>query len=561
MSQLRLAVPILSLITAVLALRGDAVKQPVFFFLHTSISDYVNTQISLDRLNRLLTKLDKYSSGHEQEYVSATVLFSGEFSREAPNPVRTQVMKYVDRRLIETGYDGSDEPTYTSRFVPDTAGARSWRERWQMESDSAGHFLTMARDPLYGEPEPDKAGGLKAEQETFGPAALVTGYRRQQPGADSQFVHQIQRLNRHAMLWGVPPANKALYHVAGFGGAGRLFGGMMSPEPDAPPELFWQDYRLRTSDSSDGVAPVFAYEGVEPLQKILGKLDRSRIHIIHIQVADERSYLQPDFLKPEVYPPLHYAFDHPEHQLLPKEALRSGAEIEAASARESALLDYLVNDFIPKNQGSRFVTPTAVEAMTPPAAGYSVTTADFKDASAEYLKQWALNLPPPTYMVVKGRYLALSDIFVLALRSIALTKMRHKEPDFVGNTEVFGPVEATLEHGPNVGSVSKEAVEEVCAKMYPQFEDRPWQASPENFIPTWVEVGGQRVNASQFLHLMLETVAGDASPEIPLKMRSFLSAAGVGFPSVLSWRYMGESWTLKPAPLSLRVGESRGGAE
>ena len=540
-----------ALAAASCAVFGDSAKQPVFFFLYTSISDYMNPQIAEDRLHRLLPMLEKYRAGHQQDSVSATVLFSGEYIRESSNPIRSMVRDFNQRQLIDIGYDGTDEPTYSRRFVPDTAGAKTWRERWQMESDSAGHFLTMARHPITGEPEPDKAGGLRAEQEVFGEAALITGYRIQQPGPDSQFVHQIERLNRKAMLWGVIEAKT--FHMPGYGTAVRKFGADMSPTADSSPELFWMDYRLRTSETGDGVRTVLSHEGAEPLRKMLAKLDRSKIRIIHILVADQSPYFREDFRKnADFYPPLHYAFGHPDDPNPPKEAFSGPDEVNSAFDKERELMDYLVNDFIPANPGSRFVTPSSLQSMTSPARGITMQAADFKSAAKPFLAEWSTTLNPPAFMAFGDRYLSLSDMFAASVEYLAMRKMRKSEPELLSNGLVFGPLESTLDHGPNVGSVSRSSVEDVCAKMFPQLMEKPWQASPDNVIPTWIEVGGQRVNAAQFLHIMLEAIVDDQPNELPVRMRYILSPQGTEFPRILVDYYLGETWTLKPARLTMR---------
>ena len=94
----------------------------------------------------------------------------------------------------------------------------------------------------------------------------------------------------------------------------------MSPNPDAVPELYWQDDVLRLSEASGSVRIVHAYDGPEAMMAAVAKAYRSRAHIIHVELASAQDYLQPAFIKGAEFPPLKYAYAHPDSPQLKPDA-------------------------------------------------------------------------------------------------------------------------------------------------------------------------------------------------------------------------------------------------
>ena len=138
------------------------------------------------------------------------------------------------------------------------------------------------------------------------------------------------------------------------------------PDPLAPPELFWQDDILRTSESVGVDNQLFeASNGSAAFSYVIRMLDRNRVRVIHIELGSEGNYLTKAFKGDFIYPPTRYAYAHPDHPQLPAEALLSKSAVDAAFAREDELVGWLIDDFLPDHHRSRFVSSTALKGMTP----------------------------------------------------------------------------------------------------------------------------------------------------------------------------------------------------
>ncbi len=303
--------------------------QPVYIYLYSRITDQVNLDITEDRLHRLLPMIEKFRKEHPEAHVSATILFSGASSEalekaNAQTHIKDFVLKYKKRGIIEIGYDGTDEPTYTNRpMVPRTLNGQGSNERWLGRASEDEKFLTEGRDPLTGAPESGTAGGLKAMQEVFGQAEYISGVsvgmqhpegatHPTMPGAgaiptitpeigDWEVIPLLRRYNTEAILAGIPASNPA--HLAGFGGGMIEIGRLMSPVLQTSPELFWADDVLRFSESAGrGNRVLHGYDGPNAIQDFIAQLDRTRLRIVHMELASENDYLKPDFAKAPLNP-------------------------------------------------------------------------------------------------------------------------------------------------------------------------------------------------------------------------------------------------------------------
>jgi len=281
--------------------------------------------------------------------------------RNAQTHIVDLVKDAARRGVIEVGYNGADEPTYRNRplveMKTDTAEGR-----WLARSTTAEKLLTEARHPITGDLQPGKVGGLLKMQEVFGEAACITGIKMGAPalaaimpdlGADTETVHQIRHNNRQAIMFGLPDENPL--HSVAYRGWTEAFSKDLSPTPITPPELFWQDGVLRTSESVGVDNQLFvANNGAAAFSYVIKRLNRDKIRVIHIELGSERNYLTKAFRGEFVYPPTRYAYAHPEHPELPAEALLSKTAVDTAFSREDELIDWLTDDFLPDHADSHF---------------------------------------------------------------------------------------------------------------------------------------------------------------------------------------------------------------
>jgi len=527
-----------------------AEKPPVYVFLHARVTDHVNIQLSEERLRRLLPMLERYGKEHPESHVSATILFSGAISqaladRNAQTGIKDFVLDYVHRGVIELGYDGTDEPTYLRRPVPDLSKAKTAEERWLARGTAAERFLTESRHPWTGGPQPGETGGLKKMQEIFGEAVCVTGLM-EELGSDSEVVQHLSRYNTKAIMFGIPEANPT--HIPGYRGSVMGFTKDMSPIPESSPELYWQDNVLRSSEIGDPASRVVVGdEGAKAIKNVLSKLDSSRIHIIHVELASERMYVHPGPL----YPPQRLAYDNPERPALPPTMLRDVDDVNAAYAKEDGLMKWLVEDFFPASQGSRFVSSTDLKQLTPPSTGFSLSVENLRAAVGDLLKVWGNDTNLRDYIRVEGRYLSPADMFQVMTDALAELNRTGKLPQSVRVVQVYGPVELPDDHGPTSGEVTVASVARACAGIVDRLHDNTWNPVPKNAIPSRFMIDGLNVNAAQFLRLMAEALmTPSAEAKLEVKMTYAFSVPAFEFPK-LRESDLGGTWTFKPAPLNI----------
>lgn len=539
-------------------------RQPVQIYLYARVTDHINLDLSEARLRRLLPMLERYRNEDPAAHITATILFSGAISqalagRNGQTHIVDYVKDYIRRGVIEPGYEGADEPTYTHRPLNDFSQTKNAEDRWLVRLHTAEKLLTASRNPVTGALETGDPGGLKEMQEVFGQAACITGATlaatdamvgmMPEVGPDSETVHEIRRLNSQAIMFGVPDGSP----VHGPGPLYRSwvfkFSRDMSPVPEAPPELYWQDNVLRSSESGLADLRLFrASDGAEPLQKMTASLERSRIRIVHVELANPRNQLKQSFPGST----LAYAYNHPDQPAVPQDALRPAAEVDAAYAREDGVLQWLTHDFFPANTGSRFVSSSDLRKMAGPATGYNIDVPKLRSALEDTLRDWAGKPDPPKYILADGHYLSLADMFQVMTDALAGFSRDGKLPSSVRVAPVFGPTETTKDSGPNSGEVTVASIARVCASLSAGLHDDAWRPVPRNSIPFRVTVDGIGLNAAQFLRLMAEAlVTPNPAAKLQVRATSMFWGQDVTFLRTRSIRDEGASWTFKPAMLTL----------
>jgi hypothetical protein len=537
-------------------------NQPVYIYLYARVTDHVNLDITEDRLRRVLPMVERFRKQHPDAHVAATILFSGAVSsaleeRNAQTGIKDFVLDYVRRGVIEVGYDGSDEPTYDRRPVPDLTKAYSPDQRWLARGDAAEKFLTEARDNT-GFTVPGTPGGLKKMQQVFGAAACITGLTGEL-GGDSEFVQRIANLNTKAIMFGIPDPDPRR-HIHGYRGSAMELGKLMSPIPESSPELFWQDNVLRSSETSYAdIRLVHGDEGSAVIKSVLDKLDRSKVRILHAEIGSESIYFRPS----PWYPPLKFAYENPEHPKLPSTIVRPAEDVDAAYAKEEASIKFLLEDFMPANPGSRIVSSSELVGMTPPSTGYGLSVSSLRDTLPGILQVWGTNSfpPPPEYFRVDGHYLSLADMFQVLSDSLAELYLKGKLPETVSVVKVYGPLEMVGDQGPAQGEVQVSSIAQVCLSISTRIHHSGKNPLPipNAMIPTKVQVEGIEVNAAQFLRLMAEAlVAPNPDTKIRIKMTQMFAGPGEVYPRMRPRSDEGATWTLKPAPMEGNPGTSGG---
>jgi hypothetical protein len=555
-----------------------AIQQPVYFYLYSRVTDHVNMDITEARLRRLLPMIGQYRKENPQANVSATILFTGAVSqaladRNKKTHIKDFVLKYKKMGIIEIGYDGTDEPTYDHRpMIDESIEQKPYQERWLERASEDEKFLVEARDPITGEPRPGVAGGLKEMQAVFGPAACISGasvgekmnrplYNAEHPDrtlpyptkaevGDWELVPVLQRYNTGAILFGFSAANRD--YLPGYGTSVAEIGRIVSPEPDTAPELFWADDVLRFSEAGGGGSRLVSLNGgLGVIKDATTKLDRSRIHIFHVELDNESDYLTSDFTKGKIFTPaLAYAYAHPDKPQVPADARLSPADVDAAIAKEEAALQWLIAEYVPASAGNRIVSNSDLRRMTPASFGFAMATADLRDALTKTFADMGNANHLPEYFQVRNRYLSLAETFQVLTDALAEMNRTGKLPETVRVDRVYGPLAMPMGHGPNIGDVKVASITKICADLDSHLHDDTGYPMPKNTIPPMFTVDGIRMNAAQFLRLMAQSLQ-DPSPETTLHVRMdyMLTGAAQVFPKARNLEDVGATWTFKPAPL------------
>jgi len=581
-ARLYCALACLSLISGA-CLSGAGARQPVYIYLYARITDQVNIAMSEDRLRHILPLVERYRQMHPEGRLSATILFTGAVSealeqRNAQTHILDYVKDYIRRGVIEAGYDGADEPTYQQRPTLEFSGQESADARWKLRQSVADRFFTEARDPVTGAPA-GGAGGLKEMQAVIGPAACVwrveLALKATRPapraaakigsppstipvpvtgifsevGGDAETLQALRPYNSTALMGGIAAANPAQF--PGYREASRRFGELMSPVPEAAPEIFWQDYVLRMSEAYNSIHPVKALEGVEAAKSVLESAPRQTIQVVRVELGGAEKYLQPDFAKTAPNAPLKYAYEHPSDPKLPADALRPAADADAAWAKEDSVMQWLAEVYLPANAGSRFVDNTDLRKMAGPATGYEISTSDLRAALTGMLAKWGNDTFPFSYLRVNNRYLSLAELFQVMTDELAEFHRSGKLPDSVKTVKVYGPIRLITGHGPNVGEVTVAELARVCSELSGPLHDDSSASVPKNAIPPVLKVNGIEMNPAQALRLMAQALV-NPSPEASIRVRMtyMLGEAAGNFPKSRPLSDDGFVWTFKPAPLN-----------
>lgn len=531
-------------------------KAPVYVQLFARSTDHVNLDVTEMLLTRHMEMLREARERHPEAKPSILYLFSGTVSdvfheRNNANRLVSQLREAASAGLVEAGYDGAEEPTPRLHPYPNFRSARTPEARWAAREEAINWFLNEYKDPLYGDVNPDRAGGLRRMQEVFGEAVYISGFSPDLH-PDAEAARAISRLNRRGVLSGLPePTTLPARNIFGYSGGVAAFSRMMSPDGSFSPELFWKDGRLRLSDFSGGPMKVVrADEGPAALKTLISSLDRSRIHIVRVELGHPSVFLKPEFER--VNPrPLLYAYVNTKLPRLPADATRPLAEIDAAFGREQAAIEWLAGEFFPANPGSRFVSASYLSDKASQNASRSMTAADLAEASRHLMARWKIiGNHPPEFGLARGEYYSLAEMFQALCTALAGLHTGGRLPPTVALENLYGPMEMPIEDGPSQGSVTVASLAEVAARLTGGWRGDLAHPFPANAVPAWIDAAGLRLNAAQFLKLLAQAYL-DPIPSRKLSVTTcqMFHAPGTMCATVRHITETGTGWTLKPARL------------
>ncbi len=546
------------LLLAVAALQGAASaagSQPVFIVLYTRFYDHSHQFPNNERVQRLLPLIEKLRQNIPNSGIASLFEFSGSMSRvfleeNAGMHLVDKIKEASQHGLIDLGYTGEDEPSYLYRPKPDLLSADTPEKRWTAQAEAAERFLTDFKDPVTGRPFPGLSGGLKLMQDVFGEAAFIRGVS-EPIGGDSATTLEVRKLNAKAMMMGIPPSD-VRRGIESYGSSAAAFAKAMGPLPETSPEVFWEDGALRLSDLSlADNKPHSTDEPVDALKKVFGQLDRSNVRVIALELGSYKRYLakRPD--GSVLFDPMEWLYYHPDNPKFPPTMKPFLPEkmVEAGYKNEEEVLNWLIQEYLPANPGSRFLSIRDLAKMAEPQQPSTVSWDEIKVLATDFEAQFKLF---PTRLVdflrVGDRYFSDAEAFGLMTQALAAADKGGSPAPSVKTLPVYGPITVPNDMGPIKGSVTEREVLQAAARIAPPLRNSEWKLIPDNAVPAYVQVGSVRVNATQFFRLMVLSCL-DLSPDkvLTLSPITLHSDAMFRYPKNTPIPDQGMGWTLKPA--------------
>ncbi len=554
-------------------------RKPVYIYLFTHTEDHINHELSEERFWRTLPLLESYRKKYPQYNPTCVFQFYGadaqSISDRHPAGGTINVEKRVglvdfirgfrDRGVIEIGYHGAHEPTYTNNPFRNIRG-RNAAPTWEEVAALGEEFFSRYRHPYTGDRDASRIGGLAKVEEVFGTTKVLSGL----PRGDANIVNMAEKYSQAEVYFGLDNHGPFVANQAqgGYFDAIKTFSSTMSPTPDHAPEIFWMDNKLRTSATDGASRPVGATIPPRFLTRALSNLDRSKPHVIHMMFAGKGIYTkmggQPWVTKSS---PTQWAYANPNSPELPAKYVRSREEIEATYRGIDATLDYLVTEFFPDNPGSRFVSNADLTEIFGTRNFSDVSKQELDSAVESLLSDWEKNPSrPPAYVTFHDHgYFSLADMFQLLVNALADYQAKGELPAKVFLSKMYGPL-GNVEPQTATFPVGADVVLSQSRELQPAVNLTTWSAKPEAIVPDKMRLnGGQHVNPAEFLYLMAQvyqnTLRGRAQSQVELK------PASVAPRTVRMWRdmgfrrtgYMSRFWTLKPAVLSGERDRNPGG--
>jgi len=534
--------------------------EPVYIVLYSRFYDHSHPRVLDERLQRLLPLLEKLNARYPKSGISALCQFSGTTSEVLAEEnsglhLVDKLKDFSHRNLVDIGYTGEEEPSYLYRPKANLLLADTPEAWWAAKAEATERFLTDFKNPVTGLPVPGLSGGLKRTQEVFGDIDFISGVSTKLSG-DSPASHEIRKFAPNAVLLGMPLGDPKR-GIEGYAVSADRFSRGMSPDVTESPELFWQDGFLRLSDVSYSESkPRSTDDDPDALKKAFKGLDRSRVRVIRLEIAGYRRYLK---TRPDgslVVDPMEWLYFHPDDPMIPlnMHAMLTQTDIEASYKREEETLKWLLEEFLPANPGSRFISIHELAAMAEPGPAH-VSASQLKDLASSLSEHFAkIPMEPPAYVKGGSNYYSLAETFELLAASLAKMNQTGSLPESVPYAPMYGPYTLPNDSGAGKGSVPVSAVIKTASEIAPRLANSAWKRLPDNSVPEFFEVNSLHLNAAQLLRLMAMAYL-DPSPEKMLALGpvAFESQATFMFPKNTATIDQGNSWTFKPAPLRIET--------
>lgn len=482
---------------------GSGGQQPLYFFLFTHTEDPFNHNLSEERYTRLVPEVQARAASHPEAHLVWTIQFQGSdaqtiVERNPQTGVLDLLRAAAQAGVVEFGYHAHHDPTYNNRPQNSFTETTPWEDLVTGMVD----WLGCAKDVNYGGCIQPTGGGVSVVQEYFGPVQVLSGSYLQSDTAyeGGPASHAAQSLLPGRILgFGFPdhgPFAQAEIRTA----AGALMT-RLTPTNETSATLFWADNVLKISDGSplDNASSIDALKGPKAAAQTLTQYDTSRPNIVLTGFASKYLYTR------NGTSPTIYGYAHPEAPQLPPEWLNTPKEREQNYQKTMQTLDYLLEEVLPANPGSRFVTSQDVINMVAPPDYWTVSPAQL-----DVLARWALlnwTNRPPDWVSDGTDFYSLRDLFALLTQAFGAGANQGSGPD-LRLPLAYGPLQAVDATG--AVTLSRDEIVTLARQLAPNFApDQPWQVTPNAMVqPTYATSAGT-VTAAQLLYGMATVYAAD----------------------------------------------------
>ena len=187
--------------------RRPSARAPVYVVLQATVDDDINVPASMERLARALKTVETLQSRAAAFHPTCLVQFNGIVAdRLGAENYSTRTRRH-HQGLRAAGSRGDRLRRHRGADVPRAAAAEPARRGHSREAvarEAAGArsgFSTEGKDPLTGEPDPKRAGGMKAVQDVFGRVDFARGVTFE-PWYAAELVHALDALGARPALPG-----------------------------------------------------------------------------------------------------------------------------------------------------------------------------------------------------------------------------------------------------------------------------------------------------------------------------------------------------------------------
>ncbi|HFQ93099.1 MAG TPA: hypothetical protein ENK32_03750 [Anaerolineae bacterium] len=481
-------------------------QQPLYIFLFTHTEDPFNHELSEERYTRLVPEVEARAAAHPDANLVWTIMFQGSDAQTVAgrNP-QTGVLDLLrdanQTGAVEFGYHAHHDPTYNNRPQNGFTNNTPWEELVNGMVD----WLSCEKDVVYGGCIAPDGGGITAVQNNFGPVTAVSGTYLQSDTAyeGGPASHAAQKILPGRLLGFGYPDHGPFGQDAKRDAVAALME-RLTPTNETSSTVFWADNVIKMT----GGSPIDGTSGIDPLKGprfaagMLGGLDRTRPNIVLAGLASKFIYTKQ---LPNTSPTI-YGYAHPDAPELPPDLLNSRADIEKNYQQNLDTLDYLLNDVLPANSGSRFVNSNDVINMIAPPDYWTISPEQLDVMARWALLNWTNR--PPDWVSDGADFYSLRDLFSLLV--LALGDGAGAADGSLQLPTAYGPL-APVDANAAV-TLSRDELVALAQQLSPDFApNQPWQVTPNAMVQPTYQTSAGEITAAQLLYGMAVVYAADTA--------------------------------------------------